>query len=641
MKSWMTWTMAMAAIVMVGLVAGCGDDDEVTEPPVATEFEMLSDYIEANNLDLQTLMSNWIVNAQDVFEAGLDNYFIIDVRKADKYGPGTLEPNGVPDFEDGHIPGAHSVALADVVTYEAANNTEGKPVIVVCYTGHSAAHGTMALRLMGVDAQSLKWGMSGWHSDFDLWTSNTGDVANDYPGCWSNDEVPDAPSYAERPNIETGFDDGADILEAQVEALLDGGLRGIGNTEVLESYEDYHIISYWGASDWDLYGQITGAYQVTPGELGLETLDVLDPDGTNVLYCWSGQTASMVAAWLTVMGYDAKTLKFSANGMIYSQLQSHKWTTGTPAGLIYETAATEFDILTDYLVDNGLDLPTMLQNWIINPQDVYDNGLNTYFIMDVRMGDKYGPGTIGANGVPDFEDGHIPGAHSVPLADVVTYEAANNTGNKPVIVVCYTGHDAGHGTMALRLTGVSDAKSLKWGMSGWHSDFDLWTRNTGDAALDHPGSWSYDDPPALPSFGHPNIDTGLTDGAAILEYQINNAVLDGLNGINNVDVLSDPAGYQIINYWARTDWDLYGQITGAYQVAPGDLSATNLEILDPAATNVFYCWSGQTASMVAAWLNVCGYDARTLKFSANGMIFNDLQSHKWPGSLDLEYDTGP
>ena len=100
------------------------------------------------------------------------NYFIIDIRKGDKYAP------NVNDYEEGHISGAHSVALADVLTYEAANNTDNLPVLVVCYTGQTAGHAVMALRLNEIEAYSLKWGMSGWHTDFDVWTANLGDAVN-------------------------------------------------------------------------------------------------------------------------------------------------------------------------------------------------------------------------------------------------------------------------------------------------------------------------------------------------------------------------------------------------------------------------------------------------------------------------------
>jgi rhodanese-related sulfurtransferase len=55
----------------------------------------------------------------------------------------------------------------------------------------------------------------------------------------------------------------------------------------------------------------------------------IDPDKTVVTYCWTGQTSSMVTAYLNVIGYNAVSLKFGANGMIYSNLESHKFVTPT------------------------------------------------------------------------------------------------------------------------------------------------------------------------------------------------------------------------------------------------------------------------------------------------------------------------
>jgi len=651
MKGWRTYLPALAVIAVLGLIAGCSSDSTDPTGPgdTDTEQETLVAYMTANSLDLPTMLTSWIVGAQTVYDAGVANYFIIDIRKADKYGPGTSGPNGVDDYDDGHIQGAHSVALADIVTYEAANNTSNLPVVVVCYTGHDSGHGTMALRLMGVDAQSLKWGMSGWNSDFDLWTSHTGDTAADYPGAWATGgDPPTLPSNTEVPELSTGLTEGSAILAAQVGTLLSGGLRGITNTTVLNSPSSYHLINYWAETDWDTYGYIDGAYMVPPGDLTLETLDVLDPDGSNVVYCWSGQTASMIAAWLTVLGYDAKTLKFSANGMIYSDLLGHKWDpTTTPAELDYvASGSTEFTTLTTYLKDNDLDLPDLMGSWIIQAQDLFEAGIDNYFIIDIRTSDKYGPGTSGGNGVDDYADGHIPGAHRVLFADVVTYEAANNTGDLPVIVGCYTGHNAGHAVMALRLSGVTNSQSLGWGMSSWHSDFDLWTVNTGDPIADglYPGAWEDTAAPALPSFsGSPTISTGETAGADILATRVEDLLDGGLRGISNSTVLADYDNYHVICYWGGTDWDDYGHITGAYQVDPGSIGVDSLDLLDPNGSNVIYCWSGQTASMLAAWMTVVGYDASTLKFSSNGMIYGDLLGHKWDPvntPKELDYDTG-
>ena len=44
-----------------------------------------------------------------------------------------------------------------------------------------------------------------------------------------------------------------------------------------------------------------------------------------VVYCWTGQTSANLAAYLRVIGYDAKSLTYGANGMIYDKLSSHKW----------------------------------------------------------------------------------------------------------------------------------------------------------------------------------------------------------------------------------------------------------------------------------------------------------------------------
>ena len=54
-------------------------------------------------------------------------------------------------------------------------------------------------------------------------------------------------------------------------------------------------------------------------------------------------------------------------------------------------------------------------------------------------------------------------------------------------------------------------------------------------------------------------------------------------------------------------------------------------------TIVTYCWTGQTSSMITAYLTVLGYDAVSLKFGSNGMIYDDLEGHKWPASADYAY----
>ena len=67
------------------------------------------------------------------------------------------------------------------------------------------------------------------------------------------------------------------------------------------------------------------AYRISPLSLTNAEFKNYDPAGTNVTYCWTGQTSSMITAYLTVLGYDATSLKNGANAMIYSELQGHTW----------------------------------------------------------------------------------------------------------------------------------------------------------------------------------------------------------------------------------------------------------------------------------------------------------------------------
>jgi rhodanese-related sulfurtransferase len=57
--------------------------------------------------------------------------------------------------------------------------------------------------------------------------------------------------------------------------------------------------------------------QYTPkADLKMSTfLKTLSTEKPVVVYCYTGQTSSHVAAFLRVVGYDAKSLLYGANGM--------------------------------------------------------------------------------------------------------------------------------------------------------------------------------------------------------------------------------------------------------------------------------------------------------------------------------------
>jgi rhodanese-related sulfurtransferase len=52
-------------------------------------------------------------------------------------------------------------------------------------------------------------------------------------------------------------------------------------------------------------------------------LKTLPTDKPVVVYCYTGQTSAFMAAYLRLLGYDAKSLKFGTNGMIYDKMIDH------------------------------------------------------------------------------------------------------------------------------------------------------------------------------------------------------------------------------------------------------------------------------------------------------------------------------
>ena len=323
------WMLLLVAVLSAFIVFGCKDK---TTDPDTNAMEVVKAYMDANNLTITELLSGWIISPDSLAQV-LDQNYVMDIRSGDYHGATAADPaDGIPDYENGHIPGAVSSSFTNIVADAALAD---KPIVVVCYTGQSAGHATMALRLSGyTDARVLMWGMSGWNLDFDKWSGSCAqlDHANwvAAPGAIAANEVFDYPEF------ESDSEDGATILAERVAYMISSGFKSIGAvTASLDGALDdpslYFINNFWTAADVTTYGNIDGAYRINP-----LVLENLDPNKTIVTYCWTGQTSSMITAYLTVLGYDAKSLKNGANSMIYDDLTAHKWNAANITNQLYD-----------------------------------------------------------------------------------------------------------------------------------------------------------------------------------------------------------------------------------------------------------------------------------------------------------------
>jgi rhodanese-related sulfurtransferase len=287
---------------------GCSEDDDVDE------FKELVSHLEDTDADYQGWVNNlsgWVVTYASV-ENDLTDYLILDLRSSTDFAA-----------SPGPITGAVNTSLADIL--DAVEGESGK-ILTVCYTGQTSAYAHMLLRMKGYEAYSLKWGMSGVYAELDKWTAKCSD---EYYGTsnWVTTASPTLPEF-DYPELDTGKDDAADILDERIEAALNAwGTQKITAETVMADPSAYNIICYWPESAYTGMGHINGAYRVEPKTLTRDgNLSVFDPDSDdNVLYCYTGQTSAATVAYLYVLGYDVKTLVFGANSMIHDHMTGGKW----------------------------------------------------------------------------------------------------------------------------------------------------------------------------------------------------------------------------------------------------------------------------------------------------------------------------
>lgn len=305
----------MLAILFLALFAVSCDN---SEDPI-NEAQVLAEYLEsADGGNYANTAMPAIVAADGVKTLMATNaVYIMDIRSA-------------ADYATGHIEGAVNVATADVISHLGSINAASyEKVAIVCYTGQTAAWATCLARISGYDnVFSMKWGMSSWNADFDKWSPN---ALNTYATQFKTEDYPKGEA-GNLPSLNSGKTEGAEILAARVDDVLAEGFNAaaIAANEVYANLGNYYIVNYWPADQYAT-GHIEGAMQYTPKEsISLSAdLKTLPTDKTIVVYCYTGQTSANLAAYLRVLGYDAKSLKFGTNTMIYNTMPGTKWSAET------------------------------------------------------------------------------------------------------------------------------------------------------------------------------------------------------------------------------------------------------------------------------------------------------------------------
>jgi rhodanese-related sulfurtransferase len=142
-------------------------------PALAEEDnEGLGDYVQASldsgpRLDIAPGIYAHIAAQADAFLAGkVKTIFATDVKKKMDAGESLyiMDIRANKDYVAGHIPGAENIEFANAAKPEnlAKLPTDGRQIVVVCYTSQTGNQVASILNLLGYDAWALRFGMMGW-----------------------------------------------------------------------------------------------------------------------------------------------------------------------------------------------------------------------------------------------------------------------------------------------------------------------------------------------------------------------------------------------------------------------------------------------------------------------------------------------
>lgn len=306
--------IAIAAFLSGFTNVNSGAYDTITP---LSEFELLVNHFEVNNNFINSQDAPAFVLADEVKKNTKNTkYHVIDIRNESW-------------FDYGHIKNAKNVKSADLLSYFETKITpaEYDKIVLVCYSGQSAAYYSALLRLAGYgNVYNMKWGMSSWRVDFaeNSWLKN---IKNDFAEKLETTEN-EKPKKGTYPLLNTGKTDAKEILRARLEKAFATPYKEyiLKSADIFTNPTNYYVVNYWDQSTYN-NGHIPGAVHYQPNSSLSSTTDLysLPTDKKIAMYCSTGQNAAYAVAYLNVLGYDVGNIAYGANSFMNKKMKENKW----------------------------------------------------------------------------------------------------------------------------------------------------------------------------------------------------------------------------------------------------------------------------------------------------------------------------
>lgn len=318
-----------------------------------------------------------------------------------------------------------------------------------------------------------------------------------------------------------------------------------------------------------------------------------------------------------------RNITYSSNILIISILLSGclKDNINVPVSVDLESGAEllhYFEAQGDYI--NSNEVPSL-----VDATEVFAN-LTNYLIIDVR--DSL-----------EFYNGHIQGAKNLSNTELLNYLQSNDISSyNKIVIVSANGQSSAYYTCLLRLYGYGNIYTMNFGMAYWHTDFaNTWLQKIKNSPniekynnIDYPKGLLNDLPAVLEKSGK-NIDEAVKQRIASF---ISRGFIDKMD-FSDINMTSDIDIGNSMYFICYGIGDLYFQPArdGTNGHPPNSIlywqssdfqSVKHLQTLPANQEILVYSYSGQLSAVVVAYLNVMGYQAKSLLYGACQLIYSRM-----------------
>lgn len=311
-------------ILFLIITNGCLEDKVVQ--PVNFKLDKTAkilEYFESQGDFVNTDQAPGLISVTQLF-SNQSEYTILDIR-----------PPG--EFINGHVQDAIHVSTDRL--YEVVDSLysfdQTKKISIVSRNGQSSAYFVCLLRLAGFNnTYSVKYGMAYWNIDFsDDWIQ----ALKDEEEVNSTNENYPKLSFSHLPDLGLPFtlNTNRELAVYRIKQVIKNGFKaGINyevNFNVLINPTNFKIC--YGRERLYIMPPLQEGKGHTAGTIwyrdipafefrSIKSLQTLRSNSEIIIYSADGQLSACMAAYLTVLGYNVKTLLFGANQLFYTRMLS-------------------------------------------------------------------------------------------------------------------------------------------------------------------------------------------------------------------------------------------------------------------------------------------------------------------------------